>query len=87
MPDMPGASQCRVFLECWDDMGMRSFGESDPIAEGAIDVLDSMGIEAAAMISDASTRHSCRVLATGAPSVQTLVRSDGTLVNNSYVQD
>ena len=30
-----GDSMCRVFLECWSDMGMRSFGESDAVYEGA----------------------------------------------------
>ena len=89
VPNADGHSQCRVFLECWDDDGMRSFGESDPIAEGALNVLNSMEIEEDAMISDAGTRHSCRILATGSPSVQTLVRdgSSGTLVNNSFVED
>ena len=80
-------AQCRVFLECWDDMGMRSFGESAMIDSGGLDTLNSMEIEEVVGIMDASSRHSCRVLATGRPSVQTLVRdgSSGTLVNNSYV--
>ena len=91
VPNEDGESMCRVFLECWDDMGMRSFGESKPIYEGAVDVLSSMEIEndILTLTEPASSRLSCRVLATGAPSVQTLVR-DGhsmTLVNNTYVED
>ena len=67
-----GDSMCRVFLECWDDMGMRSFGESDMVYEGAVDVLNAAEIEAAVGIEAgmATSRHSCRVLATGMPSVQ-----------------
>ena len=86
-----GDSMCRVFLECWSDMGMRSFGESDMVYEGAVDVLNAAEIEAAVGIEEgmATSRHSCRVLATGMPSVQTLVRdgSSGTLVNNTYVSE
>ena len=86
-----GDSMCRVFLECWSDMGMRSFGESDMVYEGAVDVLSAADIEAAVKIAEgmATSRHSCRVLATGTPSVQTLVRdgSSGTLVNNTYVSE
>ena len=80
---------CRVFLECFDDMGMRFFGEGAAVAQDAVDVLSSAGIEMAANIDDAMSRLSCRVLTTGMSSVQTLVRdgSSGTLVNNSYVQD
>ena len=78
---------CRPFLECWDDMGNRSFGESDMIAANALDTLNSMDIEMVAGVMDASSRHSCRVLSTGTTSVQQLTRdgSSGTLVNNTYV--
>ena len=80
---------CRPFLECWDDMGMRMFGESDMIAKNALDVLNSMEIEAVVGATDTASRHSCRVLSTGSTSVQTLVRdgSSGTLVNNSQVNE
>ena len=78
---------CRPFLECWDDMGMRSFGESDMIAANALDVLNSMDVEMVVGAADATTRHSCRVLSTGRTSVQQLTRdgTSGTLVNNTYV--
>ena len=78
---------CRPFLECWDDMGMRMFGESASIAKNALDVLSSMEVEEVIGATDPATRHSCRVLSTGTTSVQTLVRdgTSGTLVNNSQV--
>ena len=82
--------QCRAFLECWNDMGDRGFGEVMPaIMENSLTVLDAMEIEedVLGMEMDAMTRHSCRVLATGTPSVQTLVNSGGTLVNNTFVED
>ena len=83
------ARECRVFLECFDDDGMRAFGESDRIAQDAVDVLDAEEIEGTVNASDAMSRHSCRVLTTGTASVQQLTRdgSSGTLVNNTYVQD
>ena len=82
-----GGKQCRPFLECWDDMGTRMFGESAMIATDALDVLNSMEIETVIGATDPASRHSCRVLSTGTTSVQTLVRdgSSGTLVNNSQV--
>ena len=56
-----------------------------------VDVLSAADIEEAVLIEEgmATSRHSCRVLATGMPSVQTLVRdgSSGTLVNNTYVEE
>ena len=85
-----GGEECRAFLECWDDMGMRSFGEVMPaIIENSLMTLDAMEIEDVLGMEDAMSRHSCRILATGLPSVQTLVRdgTSGTLVNNSFVED
>ena len=86
-----GGKECRAFLECWDDMGMRSFGEVMPaIMENSLMTLDAMEIEDVLGMEDAAmSRHSCRVLATGLPSVQTLVRdgTSGTLINNSFVED
>ena len=82
-----GGKECRPFLECWDDMGMRMFGESAKIKKNALDVLSSMEIESVIGASDPASRHSCHVLSTGGTTVQTLVRdgSSGTLVNNSQV--
>lgn len=81
-------AHCRVFLECWDDMGMRSFGElASPVMESSVMTLNAMMIEDTIGAAEPGSRHSCDVLATGSPSVQTLVRdgSSGTLVNNSFV--
>ncbi len=81
------ARECRVFLECFDDMGMRSFGESDRIPHDAVDILSAEELEMTVGVSDAMSRHSCQVLTTGVSSVQVLVNSGGTLVNNTYVRD
>ena len=81
------ADGCRVFLECWDDMGMRSFGEAGMIAGNALMTWNSMDIEGVIGVEDATSRHSCRILSAGMVKVQQLTRdgSSGTLVNNTYV--
>ena len=81
------AAGCRVFLECWDDMGMRSFGEAGMIAGGALARWDSAAIEEVLGIAEATSRHSCQVLSAGTVTVQQLTRdgTSGTLVNNTYV--
>ena len=81
------AAGCRVFLECWDDMGMRSFGEAGMIAGDALARWDSAAIEEVLGIDEATSRHSCRVLSAGSVTVQQLTRdgTSGTLVNNTYV--
>ena len=82
--------ECRAFLECWDDMGMRSFGEIDPrIAAKGLETIRTGAIEMVVGVEDPSSRHSCRVLATGRASVQVLVRdgTSGTLVNNTHVNN
>ena len=81
------AAGCRVFLECWDDMGMRSFGEAGMIAGGALARWDSAAIEEVLGIDEAASRHSCRILSAGMVKVQQLTRdgTSGTLVNNTYI--
>ena len=81
---------CRVFLECWDDMGMRNFGgDGEPImiAGGAVAKWDSAAIESVLDIDEATSRHSCRILSAGMVRVQQLTRdgTSGTLVNNTYI--
>ena len=81
---------CRVFLECWDDMGMRSFGgDGEPImiAGGALAKWSSAAIEEVLDIDEATSRHSCRILSAGMVRVQQLTRdgASGTLVNNTYI--
>ena len=85
-----GGKECRAFLECWNDMGERDFGEVMPaIGANALTVLNSEDVGMIAGMMTDMTRYSCRVLATGQPSVQQLTRdgSSGTLVNNTYVED
>ena len=77
---------CRVFLECWDDMGMRGFGEAPMVGGNSVMVWSGADIEGVTGMEPTS-RHSCRVLSKGAVSVQQLTRdgNSGTLVNNTYV--
>ena len=77
---------CRVFLECWDDMGMRGFGEAPMIAGNSVMVWNGEAIEGVTGMEPTS-RHSCRVLSKGMVTVQQLTRdgNSGTLVNNTYV--
>ena len=77
---------CRVFLECWDDMGTRGFGEAPMIAEDNVAVWCGEAIEGVTDMEPTS-RHSCRVLSKGMVTVQQLTRdgNSGTLVNNTYV--
>ena len=77
---------CRVFLECWDDMGTRGFGEAPMIAGNNVMMWSGEAIEGVTGLEPTS-RHSCRVLSKGAVTVQQLTRdgNSGTLVNNTYV--
>ena len=82
-------NDCRVFVECWDDMGMGDIGEVGKIVEGALKTLDSEKIEMYSGVDPDDSRLSCRVLATGMVAVQSLVRdgTTGTLVNNTYIAE
>ena len=87
IPDADDNSMCRVFLECWNDMGDRLFDEAPMIAEDSLAKWSGADIEGVVGDMDPSTRHSCRVLSTGEVSVQQLTRDgySSTLVNNTYV--
>ena len=78
---------CRVFLECWDDMGMRSFGKAGTIEGNALVKWDATAIEGVIGVEDPASRLSCRILSAGMVSVQQLTRDGNskTLVNNTYV--
>ena len=80
------ATACRVFLECWDDMGNRGFGEAPAIDGDSLTRWSGADIESVTGM-EPSTRHSCRVLSRGMVTVQQLTRdgNSGTLVNNTYV--
>ena len=77
---------CRVFLECWDDMGMRGFGEAPMIAGNNVMVWSGEAIEGVTGMEPTS-RHSCQVLSKGMVTVQQLTRdgNSSTLVNNTFV--
>ena len=77
---------CRVFLECWDDMGMRGFGEAPMVAGNSVMVWSGEAIEGVTGMEPTS-RHSCRILSKGMVTVQQLTRdgNSGTLVNNTFV--
>ena len=87
IPAADGDPMCRVFLECWNDMGDRLFDEAPMIAEDSLARWSGADIENVIGDMDPSTRHSCRVLSKGEVSVQQLARdgSSSTLVNNTYV--
>ena len=76
---------CRVFFECWDDMGNRGFDEADmKIGGNSVKRFTAADIERLIEM-EAESRLSCRVLSKGAVTVQQLTRSNNTLVNNTYV--
>ena len=81
-------NMCRVFIECWDDEGMGDIGEVGKLMEGEVDVLQAGDNSPEALSGlTASTRLSCRVLATGEVTVQSLVRDGetGVLINTTAV--
>ena len=78
---------CRVFLECWDNDGMRMFDEAGMIEGNALVKWDAAAIEGVLGIAEPASRHSCRILSVGKVTVQQLTRdgNSGTLVNNTFV--
>ena len=85
----PGDEEaCRVFLECWDQMGNRGFGEAPMVGENMTAVWNGGQVEGVAEgLGEPMTRISCRVLSKGEVTVQQLTRDghSNTLVNNTYV--
>ena len=80
---------CRVFLECWDDMGNRGFGEAPMIGQDMVMVWGGDDVEGVVGMDEPMSRHSCRVLSKGDVTVQQLTRdgNSNTLVNNTFVAD
>ena len=78
---------CRVFLECWDDDGMRNFGDAGMMDGNTLTTWNSAAVEGVIGLEDAASRHSCRILSVGMVTVQQLTRDGNsqTLVNNTYV--
>ena len=84
--DAGGTGKCTVFLDCNGQDGMAYFGElGSPIASGATTVLQAAAIGEAIEADSWAGRLSCDVLSDKAVSVQVLVRSDDSLINNTYV--
>ncbi len=79
-------ADCRVFLECFDDMGMREFSEAPMIEGNSVAVWNGAAIETVTGL-EPSSRISCQILSKGEISVQQLTRSAGVLVNNTYVSN
>lgn len=81
-----GDDMCTVFLECNEQDGMSHFGElGDTIAAGATEHMTGGDIADVLGIDDWMGRLSCDVLSADAVSVQVLVRSGDSLINNTYV--
>ena len=81
-----GDSTCTVFLDCNEQDGVARFGElGDPIAAGATAHMTEAAIAEVLDVDDWMGRLSCDVLSSEDVSVQVLVRSEGSLINNTYV--
>ena len=81
-----GDAMCTVFLDCNEQDGMARFGElGDTIAAGATEHLTGGAIADVLGIDDWTGRLSCDVLSANEVSVQVLVRSGESLINNTYV--
>ena len=81
-----GDTTCAVFLDCDGQDGTGYFGElSSTVAAGATMVLQAEGIGEALGVDAWNGRLSCDVMSNRNVSVQVLVRSDGSLINNTYV--
>ena len=81
-----GDATCTVFLDCNEQDGMARFGElGDTIAAGATEHLIAAEIAEVLGVDDWMGRLSCDVLSANDVSVQVLVRSEGSLINNTYV--
>ncbi len=80
---------CNVFLDCTDGMGESTFGEGGAmIAAGASVRWDQEDIATALGMMPGESwtgRLSCEVLSTAHVTVQVLTRTNGVLVNNTYV--
>ena len=81
-----GDSTCTVFLDCNEQDGVARFGElGDPIVAGATAHMTEAAIAEVLDVDDWMGRLSCDVLSSEDVSVQVLVRSEGSLINNTYV--
>ena len=82
-----GDSKCTVFLDCNEQDGTPRFGELDEVIDaGATRHMTSEAIAGLFEgLDDWTGRLSCDILSASDVSVQVLVRSEGSLINNTYV--
>ena len=81
-----GSAACTVFLECDADDGKSHFGELNATIDAdAMTVLDSAAVAGVLGADTWSGLLSCDVLSDKDVSVQVLTRSDGVLINSTYV--
>ena len=79
------SGMCHVFADCMDQAGMGYFGGPVPIPAGTTGVIDSDDIAAALGGGWDSGRGACDIYSTHDLSVQHMVRSGDSLINNSTV--
>ena len=81
-----GASDCVVFFRCMDTAGMNVGGfERANIGAGSVTRMSSMDIATMLGVEDWTGRLSCTIHSSSRVSVQLLVRSGGTLTNNTFI--
>ena len=81
-----GASECTVFFRCMDQMGMDVGGfERTSIGAGVTEHFSSMELATMLGVADWTGRLSCSLHSSSRVSVQLLVRSGGTLTNNTFI--
>lgn len=81
-----GASECVVFFRCTDTAGMNVGGfERTNIGAGTVEHMSSMEIATMLGVDDWTGRLSCSLHSSSRVSVQLLVRSGGTLTNNTFI--
>ena len=81
-----GASECVVFFQCTDHAGMSVGGfERKNIGAGTVEHMSSMDIATMLGEDDWAGRLSCSLHSSSRVSVQLLVRSGGTLTNNTFI--
>lgn len=79
------AAPCLIFADCTDQAGMSYFGGPVPLGPGQTGVVSSDDIAAALGGGWDSGRGRCELVSNRGLSVQHMVRSGHTLVNNSVV--
>ena len=79
------SGMCLVFADCTDEDGEEYFGGPVPIAAGATEVVDNDDIAGALGGGWESGKGACDIYSTHDLSVQHMIRSGHTVINNSAV--